>query len=529
MDQKQEENMVWQEQQEQPENVADMSFPPQVPENTPQAAEREPIPETGEMPENTAMVETSELSETERATAFVRQPEKGKNKEVVNTLVIALTFLLISLNGAFTILQTSENFVIVGFKLVFLLLLSGLMTSYFYIFQRYKITELKKVTLLAFFLILGIVPSMYLVGRFPYLMPLLLVVMLIATVFTQDIALMYGFGAVLLVAATGVLGWTDILIFLSMVLLSHQLLPYIRQRKNVIYIALTNMIVFGLLVMFGYLARTGSVEGFDWLNLAYGMINGLISVIFLMGSLPLWESAFDVITPNKLMELANTNNDIFQQLLREAPGTYHHSLMVANLAEKAAIDLKLDALLARTGAMYHDIGKLKNPNYFIENQSGENPHDFLSPQESAAIIIGHVEEGIRTAKKLHLPKAVKAFIREHHGDRLVTYFYQKALSQSGGAEVPVEPYRYAGPKPQSKEVAIVMMADIVDATIKSLPEAERSLEKIEQIIDQVTAQLVVENQMVESGLSFKEFDRAKTSFVSVYRGLYHERISYEGI
>ncbi len=511
MDNRQDENIIQPEQAE----TGTAGMPP-----------AEPAPEITEAAETAETAETAEKSEEEEAAAAVKTPEKGKNTEFLHILVIGLTFLLISLNGAFTILQNSQNFVIVGFKLFFLLLLSGLMTSYFYFFQRDKITELRNVLLLACFLLIGIVPSMYLAGRFPYLMPLLLVIMLTATVFTQDIALMYGFGSVLLVAATGLLNWTDILIFLSMVLLSHQLLPYIRQRKNVIYIALTSMAVFGLLVLFGYLARTGNLQGFAWLNLVYGMINGLISVIFLMGSLPLWESAFDVVTPNKLMELANTNNEILQQLLREAPGTYHHSLMVANLAEKAAIDLKLDALLIRTGAMYHDIGKLKNPNYFIENQSGENPHDFLPPQESAAIIIGHVTEGLRLAKKIRLPKAVTAFIREHHGDRLVIYFYQKAVSQSGGAEVPIELYRYPGPKPQSKEAAIVMMADVAEAAIKSLPEAERSLERIEQVIEQVTAQLVMENQLIESGLSFKEFDRTKASFAAVYRGLYHERISY---
>ncbi len=456
----------------------------------------------------------------------VKSAEKGKNRELFNTIVIGVTFLLISLNGAFTILQNSQNFVSVGFKLIFLFLISGLMTTYFYFFQKDRITELKNVLLLACFLLVGIVPSMYIVRHLPYLMPLLLVIMLVATVFTQDIALMYGFGAVLLVAATGSLGGIELLIFLVMVLLSHQLLPYIRKRKNVIYIALASMAAFGLLVLFGHLAGNGTFQGFAWLNLLYGMLNGLISVIFLMGSLPLWESAFDVVTPNKLMELSNTNNELLQQLMREAPGTYHHSLMVANLAEKAAIDLKLDALLVRTGAMYHDIGKLKNPSYFIENQSGENPHDFLMPRESAAIIIGHVEEGLRLAKKHRLPKAVTAFIKEHHGDRLVSYFYNKALNQSGGAEVPPEDYQYSGPKPQNKESAIVMMADVAEATIKSLPESERNLERIQQVIDQVTAYLVVENQLVESGLSFKEFDRAKASFVSVYRGLYHERISY---
>lgn len=470
---------------------------------------------------------TDEISDpTEAESTFVRQPEKGKNKELVHTFIIALSFLIIALNGAVTILQNSDNFVMVAFKLIFLFGISGLMTSYFYFFQKDKITETKNIILLSCFLLLGTVPGMYLITGLTYLMPLLLVIMLIATVFTQDIALMYGFGSVLLVTATGAMDWVDILIFLVMVLLSHQLLPYIRQRKNIIYIALTNMIAFGVLILFGHLMRTGNIQNFVWMNMGYGMLNGLISVIFLMGSLPLWESAFDVVTPNKLMELANTNNELLQQLMKEAPGTYHHSLMVANLGEKAAIDLKLDALLVRTGAMYHDVGKLKNPKYFIENQSGENPHDYIMPQESAKIIIEHVEEGVKIAKKYRLPKAVVAFIKEHHGDRLVAYFYQKAIAQNNGLPVSAEEYQYPGPKPQTKETAIVMMADVVEATIKSLPEQERSLERIEQVIDQVTAYLIVENQLMESGLSFKEFDKAKSSFVDVYRGLYHERISY---
>ncbi|RRD96152.1 HDIG domain-containing protein [Clostridiales bacterium COT073_COT-073] len=512
------------------ETFASDSFAAVQPEVNEEPKEIQEISEDGMEQENLPLKDDGEKSEAVNAVDPIsKQSGKARKKEVIHTFLIAATFLLIALNGTVTILRNSENFVVVAFKLIFLFTISGLMTSYFYFFQKDKITESKNILLLACFLILGIVPSMYLVTILPYLMPLLLVIMLIATVFTQDIALMYGFGAVLLVAATGSLDWVNILIFLIMVLLSHQLLPYIRQRKNVIYIALISMIAFGVLVLFGHLSRFGSIQNFDWLNLVYAMLNGLISVIFLMGSLPLWESAFDVVTPNKLMELANTNNPVLQQLMREAPGTYHHSLMVANLAEKAAIDLKLDALLVRTGAMYHDIGKLKNPKYFIENQSGENPHDFLSPQESAQIIIGHVTEGVRLAKKHKLPKAVTAFIKEHHGDRLVIYFYQKEMQQNPGVEAVREQYQYPGPKPQTKEAAIVMMADVTEATIKSLPESERNLERIEQVIDQVTAYLIMENQLLESGLSFKEFDRAKSSFVDVYRGLYHERISYGSI
>lgn len=454
---------------------------------------------------------------------------KADSKGFAHTLMTAVTFLIIALNGTVVILQNSDNFVMVGFRLVLLFSVSTLMTTYYYFYQKDNIKETKNIILLACFLLLGTIPAIYLVEHLPYLMPLLLVIMLIATVFSQDIALMYGFGSVLIIVSMGVMDWTDILIYLLMMLLCHQLLPFIRKRKNILYIALASSVSFGLLVLVGHLAKIGSLENFVWLNLVYAMLNGLVSVIFLMGSLPLWESAFDVVTPNKLMELANTNNEILQRLLKEAPGTYHHSLMVANLAEKAAIDLNLDALLVRTGAMYHDIGKLKDPKYFIENQSGDNPHNTIDPKQSAEIIIGHVTEGIAMAKKLKLPKAVTSFIREHHGDRLVIYFYNKAIGQNGGMEISPEGFQYLGPKPQTKESAIVMMADVSEATIKSIPEAERSLERIEQVIDQVTAYLVVENQLIESGLSFKEFDRAKASFLSVYRGLYHERISYGSI
>lgn len=503
-------------------------------------------PEVPEEMQGQSLISGNE-AEVESVTTQVEEPKaergidpkqaKEKDKSFFHTLIVAVTFLILALNGTFLLLQDSENFVIVGFRLILLFTVSLLMTGYYYFYQREAFKETKSVILLSCFILLGTLPSLYLVGHLPYLMPLLLVIMLTATVFHQDIALMYGFGAVLIVVTLGKMDWVDILIYLIMILLSHQLLPFIRKRKNILYIALTSSVSFGVLVLAGHLAKTGVFQNFHWLNMVYAMLNGLVSVIFLLGSLPLWESAFDVVTPHKLMELSNTNNEMLQRLLREAPGTYHHSLMVANLAEKASIDLELDALLVRTGAMYHDIGKLKNPQYFIENQNGENPHDLLPPRESAKIIIDHVEEGIVMAKKLKLPKTVISFIREHHGDRLVGYFYQKAQNQAQslamtaaeGIEVLVEDYRYKGPKPQSKETAIVMMADVCEATIKSIPEQERSLEKIEQVIEQITTHLVTEKQLIESGLSFREFDKAKESFLAVYRGLYHERISYGSI
>ncbi|NLJ86185.1 MAG: HDIG domain-containing protein, partial [Firmicutes bacterium] len=204
-------------------------------------------------------------------------------------------------------------------------------------------------------------------------------------------------------------------------------------------------------------------------NSYLGLANGIICSIFTIGFLPYLENLFGITSSIKLLELSNPNQPLLRRLLLEAPGTYHHSILVGNLAEAAAEAVNADGLLARVGAAYHDIGKVKRPYFFVENQiSGDNPHDRISPSLSTLIIVSHVKEGAEMAKQHKLPAMLTDFIKQHHGSDLVQYFYHKALENDKDGSVDERDYRYPGPKPQSKETAIVMLADAVEAAVRTL-------------------------------------------------------------
>src|SRR5690606_38233357 len=187
-----------------------------------------------------------------------------------------------------------------------------------------------------------------------------------------------------------------------------------------------------------------------------GLVNGLVSSVGTLGLLPYLETAFGITSAIRLLELANPNQPLLRRLLLEAPGTYHHSIMVGNLAEAAAVATGGDSLLVRVGALYHDIGKIRRPYFFTENQfGGENPHDKIAPSLSTLIILSHVRDGLELAREYRLPAVISAFIAEHHGTDLVRYFYNKAVETSWDGTVDEEDFRYPGPKPQSKETAIL--------------------------------------------------------------------------
>ncbi len=233
-------------------------------------------------------------------------------------------------------------------------------------------------------------------------------------------------------------------------------------------------------------------------------------------------------TEIQLMELARPDHPLLQHLLRQAPGTYQHSLQVANLAEQAAEQIGADAFLTRVGALYHDIGKAENPAYFIENQvpGSANPHETLPPEQSAAIIIRHVADGLRLAQEHHLPKRILDFIAEHHGTSLTHYQYAKALQAAGGdaGAVDTSRFRYPGPRPQSKETAILMLADGSEAYTRARPphDAETLRAQIQTIIDRRRE----EGQLDDADLSFRDLTRITDSFVATLRGVYHPRIAY---
>ncbi len=255
-------------------------------------------------------------------------------------------------------------------------------------------------------------------------------------------------------------------------------------------------------------------------------LNGVVSSIIVIGILPVFEYLFKIVTNISLLELADFNHPLLQRLTLEAPGTYHHSLVVGNLSDAACQAVGANALLARIGAYYHDIGKLSKPGYFSENQSMQlNKHDDLSPTMSKLVIMNHVKEGVDLAKKYKLNDRLVEFIQAHHGNSLVFYFYRRALENpEKSQEVDEDGFRYPGPKPKTKEVAIVLLADSVEAATRTLKEPSPA--NIEEIVHKVINNKFIDGQMDECELTLKELEKIAVVFVRILSGIYHNRVTY---
>lgn len=266
----------------------------------------------------------------------------------------------------------------------------------------------------------------------------------------------------------------------------------------------------------------GTIEALKWETFGLFILCGL-GTLFVQPLIYAYEKLFGLVSDVSLLELSDTNSKLLKELSNRAPGTFHHSLNVANLAEAAANEIGANAMLVRVGALYHDIGKMKNPTYFTENQStGINPHDELSSIESAQIIIQHVLDGIETAKKYNLPDRVIDFIRTHHGTTLVYYFYMKEKSLNENLDD--EKFRYPGPKPFSKETAILMMCDSVEAASKSLKEPTST--KIDQFVENIINKQMEDDQFINANITFKEILSIKKVLKHKLANIYHLRIEY---
>lgn len=252
--------------------------------------------------------------------------------------------------------------------------------------------------------------------------------------------------------------------------------------------------------------------------------NGMLSTIFTIGTLPFFESTFKIITPLKLLELANPNQPLIKKLLMEAPGTYHHSLMVGNLAEVATEAIEGNALLARVGAYYHDVGKLKRPNFFKENQLSDNPHDRMTPNLSTLVITSHTSDGAEIAEKYKVPLAVRNIISQHHGTTLAAFFYYKAKKTDKNDLVKQEDYRYPGPRPSTKEAAVVMLADSVEAAVRSM--VEKTEGKMEGLIRKIIKDKLDDGQLDLCDLTLRDMDMIARAFMRVFGGYFHERQEY---
>ena len=262
---------------------------------------------------------------------------------------------------------------------------------------------------------------------------------------------------------------------------------------------------------------------YDYPVMIFGaVLNGIVSGMLTLGFLPPLEHALNAITPFRLMELSDLNAPVLRKLFTAAPGTYSHSLMVANLAEQACQDIGANAMLARVGAYYHDIGKIDNPAYFIENQTEHNRHDEIAPRLSATVIRSHVKLGVEKALSLGLPKDVINIIAEHHGNSVISWFYNKATEQE--VDVSSEDFCYPGPPPRTRESAVVMLADITEAAVRTLDKP--SAAKIDKFVQQLFDNKIEHGQLANSDLSFRELEIIKKAFVKVLAGYYHSRIEY---
>ena len=362
----------------------------------------------------------------------------------------------------------------------------------------------------------------------PYMVPFALVPLVLKNFYDNRLAL-YGH---LVVAMLGSLISSQGFAFLFLQLMVGGVVVIARLDtlgwNRFFYVILLVFLTYGV----GYFALE-LIEGAAWENIDWGIFYWLLLNSFLLLlAYPLtsaFERLFGFTSVLRLKELEDTDRPLLLLLSQQAPGTYQHSLQVANLAEAAARSIGADALLARVGALYHDIGKIANPEYFIENQSGENPHRTLSPLESARTIIAHVQDGVALARKYHLPRVVADFIRTHHGTTRVEFFYQQHLkgqSADALAEQQEPSFRYPGPRPISKEATVVMLADSIEAACKSLKDPTG--QAIDDMIERLIAHKAEQCQLSDSTLSFSELEACKQTLKQKVRSMYHFRVEYPG-
>ncbi len=296
---------------------------------------------------------------------------------------------------------------------------------------------------------------------------------------------------------------------------------FIRAGAAVSAVCLMLLVAFNLPL--GALDLTGMVQ-----FLSAGVLNGVISASIALVGFYLLGAIFDISTPQRLMELARPNHPLMRELVMKAPGTYHHSLLVSNLAEQAAEAIGADAYLTRIGAYYHDIGKLTRPYFFTENRAeGVDPHLQLDPLSSAQIIISHIKDGLELARRHKLPRRIQDFIAEHQGTGLVRFFYAEAQKAAGDSPVDDKPFRYPGPRPSSRETALVMLADTCESAVRATRPETR--EQIDEIVRKMFNQRLIEGELADSDLTLRDLETTRRVFVRSLQGVHHPRVVYPEI
>jgi cyclic-di-AMP phosphodiesterase PgpH len=426
--------------------------------------------------------------------------------------------------------ETEKGFFIIFVRFSGKFLLIGFVIGIFVIFlvgnRSRTAKDFNKILLIAIIFLIVIVLT-YNINHFmlsPYLIPITIGSMLLTIFFDTRIGFV---GTIVLAIIIGILRGNEFNISVISILAGTiAVLSVSRIRKR-------NWLVNSILLIIG--SYILSITIFEVLNYSsfktilrhwwFAVINGFLAPLFCYGLQVLFENIFSIVTDMRLLELSDLNNPILRKLSIEAPGTYHHSLMVGNLAEAAAEAIEADALLARVGSYYHDIGKMEKPEYFIENQQkNRNPHEKLSPSMSCLILANHVKQGQEIAKEYKLPNEIRDFISEHHGTNMMSYFYQKALEKKNDDEIDESGFRYPGPKPKTKETGIVMLADAIEAAARSLKDPSAS--RIKGMVISIVHERFRDSELDDSPLKLQDLTKIIDSFQAVLLGSFHGRIEY---
>ena len=416
---------------------------------------------------------------------------------------------------------------------ILVLLLIAAVVLYIWLYDPEIIYSVKSLFLLALISVIVVGMSLLVRDISPYLMPTTLGILLVSQLVKRRLAIVMN--VVLSVAvslfastSTGFFNMAMFTIVVNSIVGGMVGLLVLKQRHQ-----RTITLLAGLAIGLSNMICTFAIGLINNANLMNVLImaewsagSGILAAILCIALMPIMEGVFNLVTPSKLIELSNPNQPLLRRLLLEAPGTYHHSIIVANLAEAAASEIGANALLARVGAYYHDIGKLKRPSYFKENQMGDNPHDRTDPRVSTAILTAHPRDGAAMLLKERVPDPIIEIVKSHHGDTPVMYFYNKSRMENGD-DVNVDDFRYDGPRPVSREAAIVMLADTVEAAARSMPNPDS--EKLNQLIRNLVRSKTDDGQLDSCQLTFADIDKICMSFYTVLSGVFHERIEYPSI
>lgn len=359
----------------------------------------------------------------------------------------------------------------------------------------------------------------------PFLIPLAFLPMILTILLNERVSLFISLFNCILMATVVEFNVQIIFIAIMSSLITSIFLKKVQMRNDILYASLYIGVMNSILTFsIGILVINNFSEILE--STAFAFLGAIISAILTIGFLPILENVFNIVTSMKLLELSNPNQKLLKRLLVEAPGTYHHSIMVANLAEVATEEVGGNQVLARVASYYHDIGKITRPYFFKENQPGkDNPHDKMTPNLSAFVVISHVKDGLQLAEEYKLPKVIKDVIAEHHGTTLAKYFYiTMKNSADKPEEVDKENFKYPGPIPKTKESAIIMIADSVEAAVRSISEPTKG--KIEEMVNNIIMDKLNEGQLDNCDLTFKDLNKIRNAFLSCLNGIYHKRIEY---